>query len=170
MRNLAGTVLAVAGATLLLGCAGDMRQGPESSEPTRGPGAPATARPDLAKQPLVDTWVLGAGPIDLRDGDLVIVGNGVMSDQFAFADAWTVADFAAQVEASLSFGGGDVQVTVGGGCLRFTNPPGATTDITVTLSSAGRPAFNHLAASIPVIDGGPVGRSRPLRVAGLRFE
>lgn len=129
-----------------------------------------TARAGLAEQRLVDTWVLGAGPIDLLDGDLVIVSDGMTQSQLTFDETWTVADFAAQVEAVLSFGAGDVQVTVGGGCLRFTNPVGATGDITVTFSSAGRPAFNRLAASIPVIDGGPVARSRPLRLAGLRFE
>jgi len=117
-------------------------------------------------------------PVDLQDGDTIIVGDGTNQTSITFSSAWTLRQLASQVQSALDVGGtGDITVNINtDGSLSFQNSAGgAIGDITVTLSSAGRTVFNSLVASVPVIDGTNTARSQPTIVErkltnGVQFQ
>ncbi len=119
-------------------------------------------------------------PIDLQNGDTILVSDGGNSTSITYDSSWTLADFAAAVEGALASPGmteTDIQVSVNDdGSLLFTNPMGGNNaDVTVTLSSAGRTVFNSLVPSVPVINGTSTARSQQTVVEstltnGLQFS
>ncbi len=110
-------------------------------------------------------------PLDLVDGDSVVVSWGTGSGQFAFADTMTLQDLAAQIETVLATQEPGVTVGVNSdGSLSFSNPSGGGgNDLSVTVSAAGRDAFNSLVTSVPVIDGTSTARSETTHVV-VRLE
>ena len=114
---------------------------------------------------LVTNLSTAAGsPMDLVDGDTILVSDGTGSTNLVFSDAWTLSDLATEIQTALNVGIGtetDIQVTVNqDGSLLFTNPAGGNgIDVNVTVSAAGRDAFNSLIASVPVIEGTSTARS-----------
>ncbi len=105
-------------------------------------------------------------PLDLADGDSVVVSWGSGSGQFTFDDTMTLQDLAGEIETVLAAQEPGISVGVGtDGSLTFTNPSGGGgNDLTVTVSAAGRSAFNSLVASVPVIDGTSTARSQTTQV------
>ncbi|MFN8179533.1 MAG: flagellar hook-basal body complex protein [bacterium] len=118
-------------------------------------------------------------PMDLANGDTIVVGDGTGTANITYNSSWTLADLAANVQTALASIGTetDIQVSVAAdGSLLYTNPAGGNNaDVSVTLSVPGRSAFNSLTASLPVIDGTATARSQPLQVSrtltnGVQFN
>lgn len=114
--------------------------------------------------------------MDLQDGDQVTVSWGTGSGQFTYDSTMTLQDLADQVETVLATHEPGISVGVGtDGSLTFNNPAGGGGNaLNVTVSAAGRSAFNSLIASIPVIDGTSTAKSDPTAVVvkletGLHF-
>lgn len=102
--------------------------------------------------------------LDLQDGDSINITDGTGSTAITFSSAWTMGDLAGQIQTALNTGIGtetDIAVSVNpDGSLAFSNPAGGNNvDLTVSVSAAGRPVFNSLTASVPVINGTSTARS-----------
>lgn len=118
---------------------------------------------------LTDLSTVSGSPLDLIDGDVINVSDGLGSTTITFDSNWTLQDFADAVETALTTGIGtetDVSVVVNSdGTLGFLNPSGGNNvDLTVTLASAGRTVFNSLVASVPVINGTTTAKSSVMEV------
>jgi flagellar hook protein FlgE len=106
--------------------------------------------------------------LDIQNGDSLVIADGFGTANIAFDSSWTLAQFAAQIEAVLNDPGQlgtetDISVSVNSdGSLNFSNPAGGNdADITVTVSAAGRDVFNSLISSVPAINGTSTARSAP---------
>lgn len=107
---------------------------------------------------------MAEAPLDIQNGDTIVVGDGYGTANVTFNSAWTLSDLAAQIQTALNTTLGnetDIAVSVNSdGTLLFSNPVGGNnTDLTVTVSAAGRSVFNSLFSSIPVINGTASARS-----------
>ena len=110
-------------------------------------------------------------PLDLQNGDAIVVSWGTGSGQFTFDDTMTLQDLAAPIQTVLETQEPGVTVGVNAdGSLAFSNPSGGGgNDLSVTVSAAGRDAFNSLVTSVPVIDGTSTARSQNTNVV-VRLE
>ncbi|MCA9753959.1 MAG: flagellar hook-basal body complex protein, partial [Gemmatimonadetes bacterium] len=112
---------------------------------------------------------IGSMPMDLLDGDVITVNDGTGTATITFDDTWTLSTFAQQVQAALASiptGETDIAVSVNAdGSLGFDNPAGGNArSVTVSLSVAGRDAFNQFVDSVPVINGTSTARSEATSV------
>jgi len=112
---------------------------------------------------LVTNLSVDNAPMDLLNGDVISVSDGLGSTNITFDDSWTLSNLAAQVQAALATLGNETDVTVSvnaDGSLLFSNPSGGNNvDLTVSLSVSGRSVFNTFVASEPVINGTNTARS-----------